>query len=309
MLFFYDYSKMKKLLLSLMFCLATTVNATEAIKVSGVWGFAVGSTQGTYFRAILDQANREQSKYEFFFENKPGAGGALAARYVLDAKRPVILAHSSAFFIRPNLYPDTPYAIDQFKVVMVEGFSPAALVTKNKSLEDLKKQKRITIGTAGTGSTTHLMAEEFAKELPNIEVDMIHFQNTLDAYTSVQGGHIDATFEYMGDTKARGGVTVVGVTGKRSIEGIPALKDVGFPNLADLAAVFLILTPKDTPDQQVRELQAILLSAEKSQTVQDLYRRDYATKEDFLKRPGDYTDWFNQIAKLYKQFTKGIVIK
>jgi tripartite-type tricarboxylate transporter receptor subunit TctC len=192
---------------------------------------------------------------------------------------------------------------------MVQGFSPAALVTKNKSLGDLKKQKRITIGTAGAGSTTHLMAEEFAKELPNIEVAMIHFQNTLDAYTAVQGGHIDATFEYIGDTKARGGVTTVGVTGKRSIDGIPALKDIGFPNLADLAAVFLILTPKDTTDQQVRELQAILLSAEKSTIVQELYRRDYATKEDFLKQPGDYTEWFSQIARRYKQFTKDIVLK
>ena len=300
---------MKKLLLSLMLCLATTVNATEPIKVPSVWGFAVGSTQGTYFRAMLDQANKEQLKYEFQFEHKTGAGGSIAAKHVLDAKRPVLLAHSSAFFIRPNLYPDTLYSIDQFKVVMVQGFSPAALVTKNKSLGDLKNQKRITIGTAGAGSTTHLMAEEFAKELSNIEVDMIHFQNTLDAYTAVQGGHIDATFEYMGDTKARGGVTTVGVTGKRSIDGIPALKDVGFPRLADLAAVFLILTPRDTPDQQVQELQAILLSAEKSQTVQNLYRRDYATKEEFLKRPGDYTDWFNQIVKQYKQFTKGIVLK
>ena len=60
---------MKKIL-AMLFCLVSTVSFAQSIKVPGVWGFAVGSTQGNYFRAILEQANREQNKYEFQFEHK-----------------------------------------------------------------------------------------------------------------------------------------------------------------------------------------------------------------------------------------------
>jgi hypothetical protein len=50
-----------------------------------------------------------------FIENKPGAGGSIASHYVFNHKGTAILAHSAAFFVRPNLYPETIYSFDQFK--------------------------------------------------------------------------------------------------------------------------------------------------------------------------------------------------
>ena len=75
---------MKKLLLLLSLFVGSAF--ADPIKISSVWGFAVGSTQGTYYRAILDQANKEQSKYEFVFENKPGAGGSIGSDLVARAE-------------------------------------------------------------------------------------------------------------------------------------------------------------------------------------------------------------------------------
>lgn len=296
----------------MLFCLVSTVSFAQSIKVPGVWGFAVGSTQGNYFRAILEQANREQNKYEFQFEHKPGAGGAIASRYVFDQHpKTAILAHSAAFFVRPYLYPDTPYTFDQFKPLMVMGFAPATLVTKQKSLEQLLKQPRIVLGTAGTGSSTHLMAETFAKGLKGIQVTMVHYKDTNEALVAVMGGHIDATFEFLGDAKAKATpeTKLVGLTGNVVHEGIPLLKNLGFKDMEGLSGIFAIYVNKQMPADTAKELQSVLLKAEKHESVQRLYKSDYTSKDAFMQSPGDLTEWYSTTVKQFNSLTTGIKVK
>ena len=73
---------MFKKILATIFMLAS-LSAWSAEKISIVWGFAPGSNQANFYRAIVNELNATQTKYEFVFENRPGAGGAIAARYVL----------------------------------------------------------------------------------------------------------------------------------------------------------------------------------------------------------------------------------
>ena len=216
------------------------LSATAAEKVSGVWGWIPTSTQGSYFRAILDEANRAQDKYEFVFENRPGAGASIAARHVLAQPGTAVFANSTAQFIRPYLYPDASFKLSDFKPVMVMGISPAALITKGKTLDQLVKQDRINFATAGTGSTIHLMAEALVKDIkkkyPGKDIQMIHFASTYEAFLSVMGGHTDATFEFLGDAKAKATAetTLVGLTGKNRVDNIATLASQGYPNLTEI---------------------------------------------------------------------------
>jgi tripartite-type tricarboxylate transporter receptor subunit TctC len=301
---------MNKLLLGLIM-LAASVAASAGEKVPGVWGFAVGSTQGTYFRAILEQANKEQDKYNFYFENKPGAGGSIASHHVFNHKGTAILAHSAAFFVRPNLYPETIYSFDQFKPLMIMGYAPATLVTKNKSLAQLVKQNRITIGTAGTGSSTHLMAETFAKGLKGKEVVMVHYKDTNLAFLAVMTGEIDATFEFLGDAKAKAlpETTLIGLTGKNKVEDIEPLRNLGFKDMEGLSGIFAIYVPVNMSNDTVRELQTTLLRAEKHASVQTLYKKDYTSKDAYMQQPGDLTEWYNATIKQYKDLTKDIKVQ
>jgi tripartite-type tricarboxylate transporter receptor subunit TctC len=305
---------MKKVILSLAVLLASVSSFAETIKVPGVWGFAVGSTQGTYYRAILEQANKEQNKYEFQFEHKPGAGGAIASRYVFDQQPKIaILAHSAAFYVRPNLYPDTPYSFDQFKPLMVMGFAPAALVTKQKTLDQLLSQKKISIATAGTGSSTHLMAETFIKGIKNAkdkDIAMVHFKDTNEAFMSVMGGHTDATFEFLGDAKAKATVdtTLLGITGKQRVENVDPLSKFGFKDMEDLSGIFAIYVPVATPNSVTKELQTILLKAEKTDKVQELYKKDYTSKDASMQTPSDLTNWYQTTVRQYKSLTKDIKV-
>jgi tripartite-type tricarboxylate transporter receptor subunit TctC len=301
---------MNKLLLGLIM-LAASVAASAGEKVPSVWGFAVGSTQGTYFRAILEQANKEQDKYNFYFENKPGAGGSIASHHVFNHKGTAILAHSAAFFVRPNLYPETIYSFDQFKPLMIMGYAPATLVTKNKSLAQLVKQNRITIGTAGTGSSTHLMAETFAKGLKGKEVVMVHYKDTNLAFLAVMTGEIDATFEFLGDAKAKAlpETTLIGLTGKNKVEDIEPLRNLGFKDMEGLSGIFAIYVPVNMSNDTVRELQTTLLRAEKHASVQTLYKKDYTSKDNYMQQPGDLTEWYNTTIKQYKDLTKDIKVQ
>lgn len=299
---------MKKIFLT-MFLLLCSLNVFATEKISSVWGFAVGSTQGTYFRQILEQANKEQNKYEFVFEHKPGAGGAIASQHVINQHpKTIILAHSAAFFVRPNLYPDTQYNFNQFKPLMVMGFAPAVLVSKNKSLDEILKQKKLSIATAGAGSSTHLMAETFAKTLKGKDVAMVHFKDTNEAFLSVMGGHTDLTFEFLGDAVAKAitDTKFLGLTGKTTYNKIPLLKDVGFKDMEHLSGIFAIYVNKDMSNSTFNELQTILLKAEKSESVQNLYKRDFTSKDTYMQNPGDFTNWYNSTVRQYKELTKDI---
>lgn len=296
---------LKRTLLVLILATGASI-ASAAERVAAVWPFTPASTQGLYYRAILEQANKEQDKYEFVFEHKTGAGGVVATMHVQNLQGTRILAHSAAYFARPYLYPDTPYKLDQFKPLMVMGFAPAALITNGKTLEQLLAQKKINVATAGAGSSTHLLAEVFFKQYKDTrDIAMIHYRDTNEAAKDVIGGQVDASFEFLGDAKARGNfVSIVGITGKSKIENYRFL-----PGMDDLVGIFAIYVPKDMPSSQQSELQAILLKAEKHETVQALYKRDYTYKDPSMAVPGDLTPWYNKTVKQFEGYTTGIKVQ
>ena len=281
-------------------------SAFAAEKVSAIWPFTPASTQGLYFRAILEQANKEQDKYEFVFDHKTGAGGAIATVHVHNLQGTRILAHSAAYFARPFLYPDTQYNFEQFKPLMVMGFAPAALITKGKTLDQLLAQKKINIATAGGGSSTHLFAEAFFKQYKEgRDIAMVHYRDSNEAAKDVIGGQVDASFEFLGDARARGDlVTIVGITGKSKIDNFKFL-----PNMEELVGIFAIYAPKDMPANQVSEIQAMLLRAEKHESVQTLYKRDFTYKDTSMAVPGDLTSWYTRTIKQFEGYTKGIKVQ
>lgn len=295
---------LKKLLASIVLALVATTGFAKE-RVISMWPFTPASTQGSYFRAILEQANKEQDKYEFVFEHRTGAGGAIATQDIVNRTGTRILAHSAAYFARPFLYSETPYNFDQFKPLMVMGFAPAALITKGKTLDQILAQKRINIATAGAGSSTHLLAEAFFKQYKEgRDIAMVHYRDSNEAAKDVIGGQADASFEFLGDARARGDlVSIVGITGKNKIEGFRLL-----PGMEELVGIFAIYVPKDMPVAQVTELQTILLRAEKHDSVQMLYKRDFNYKDSYMNSPADLTPWYTRTIKQFEGYTKGIKV-
>lgn len=287
---------MKKLLLTILLSLCGVAHAQQP--VPSVWAFNIANVQGSYYRALLEQANQNQTKYNFIAEHKPGAGGSIAAAYVNNSDRIVLLGTAAAFFVRPYLYDNAGYTFDQFKPVYLIANSPVALTSKSKNLKTILAQDKISIGTAGPGSGTHLFALKFKERHPEKNIVVVPYKSSTEAIQDVLGGHIDLAYEFLGDAEAKG-VRVLGTTGTKKIKNYPMLKDMGYPDNAELIGVYHILVKKDVSDEVVRELRAIFNEAERSTRFQELYQSDYSFKPS-LKTDRDYTDWYNSNIKTYR---------
>jgi tripartite-type tricarboxylate transporter receptor subunit TctC len=291
-------------MLKVLFIILISANTYAQTTINGVWAFNIANTQGTYFRHILENANNIQQKYIFTVENRPGAGGAIAAQSVHNRNNISILGTAAAFFVRPYLYSTNTYTFEQFKVAHVMAISPAALVTKNKDLNAILSQHTISIGTSGAGSLTHLMALKFKEYYPTKNIIIVNYKSSTESLQDIIGSHIDLTFEFLGDAEAKD-VKILGTTGSIKIKNYPLLKDIGYPNQSNLVGIYLMLVKKDTPDNIITDIRNILIQTEKSQKVQELYALDYSHQPSIK----DYSIWYRDTIKHWETITKGITVE
>jgi len=293
----------KFLLISTLF-FSTTAFASQIIQV--VWPFNPGSGQAGHTRALIEEANRLQSTYKFVFESKPGAGGVIAANYVLNSNKPAILAATSSFFIRPNLYPDASYDVDQFRVIFGQCSSPMVLAVKKfNNINDIKKQDRVTVGISGLGATTHLFALELKKNFPGI--DIVPFNGTPPSIVAVLGNNIDATTGFPGDVAQfvnNKDLVVLGVSGSTSINGASTFSSQGLANFENLTNSFSWLGNNLVTDKMISEIGKILLKAESGELVQRSYQNDFCI--DFNIDLKDRNNWFSTQKVFWKSVTKDV---
>jgi len=107
---------MKKFLIATAVALeAVSAQAQQTLTI--IWPFGIGDTQAQYSRSLVEELNKTQKKYTFILENKPGAGATIGARHVLATPNSV-LAASTAFFVRPNFYPEESHSVADFRPLM-----------------------------------------------------------------------------------------------------------------------------------------------------------------------------------------------
>ena len=187
---------MKRALLGLFFSvLAFAATAKETITIVYSWTAADGPAN--YSRSIIEEANRLQNKYTFIFDTKPGAGGSLAANHVRNTPN-TILATASAFFVRPNFFPNESYDLTAYKEIYLQCTAPVAVTAiKYKTWAEVPQDRPITIGVSGLGTTTHLFATQIQARYPNLTV--IPFKSTSESLLSVASGNTDLHVAFLGE--------------------------------------------------------------------------------------------------------------
>ena len=102
---------MKKL-----FAIAALVASFAAIakeNITVVYSWTPADAAANFHRTLVEESNKIQNRYNFIFDTKPGAGGSIAANYVLNTPN-TVLATASAFYIRPNFFPAESHDISKF---------------------------------------------------------------------------------------------------------------------------------------------------------------------------------------------------
>jgi len=138
-------------------------------------------------------------------ENKPGAGGTIAAAQVArgEADGYTVLIHSSGHALNPAIYPNLPYdTLRDLTGITPLASMPNVLVVSPargwKTVADLVAAAKVKPGqlnyaSAGIGSATHMHAEKFRLQA-GIEAQHVPFKGTPEALTDVIGGRNDWFF-------------------------------------------------------------------------------------------------------------------
>lgn len=272
----------KKIIATILMMVSLSAFAAE--RVSIVWGFAPGSNQANFYRAMVNELNATQKKYEFVFENRPGAGGAVAARYVLNNPDTAVLGGTSTFFLRSQFDHQTGYATSEFQPVLVQTLgAPLVLLSKkHHTMKEMSKQSSdITVSISGAGSSSHLMASVLKESL--LKVKIVNYVSLVDANKDIMGQHIDSGWNFYADvdklieSKAAQGLAL---TGKKSHNGVPTFKQVGIQGFDDLTSNTAMYASAKMPREKVLEIHAMLREVNRNQKIKDFYAREYSTPAD-----------------------------
>jgi len=238
-------------------------------------GAPAGGTTDTMARAIADPM-AAALKQPVLVENRPGAGGNLAAAAV--AKSPpdgyTLLVSFSSHTINATLYPSLPYdPVADFTPITMIARVPSLLVGRaNLPAKDLKElialakaqPHKQTIGIGGIGSSLHLAGEKF-KLMTGVDLLNVPYKGTAPALTDLLGGQIDLMFISLvtGTEQVRAGkLRAYGVTSDKRQAALPDLPPIGevVPGF-ESTAWFGVFAPAGLPDAITQKLHTTIVAA------------------------------------------------
>jgi tripartite-type tricarboxylate transporter receptor subunit TctC len=238
-------------------------------------GASAGGTTDTLARGIAPGMTAALGQ-PFVVENKPGAGGNLAAEQVATASPDgyTLLVSYTSHTINATLYPNLPFdAVNSFTPISMIATVPSLLVGNpkvpaNTLVELIAYAKanpgKLTIGIGGLGSSLH-MAGDLLKRDAGVDILNVAYKGTAPAMADVIAGHVDLMFASVltGAEQVRAGaLKTFGVTAKerlRSLPDVPPIGDVvpGFES----NAWFGLFGPAKLPPAITERLHAALVRA------------------------------------------------
>jgi tripartite-type tricarboxylate transporter receptor subunit TctC len=196
-------------------------------------------------------------------ENRPGAGGIVASQVVLNSPPDghTLLFVSSSHAVNPALHRKLPYDTERdFAGVALLASSPTVLVVNAahpaKSLKDLiamgrNQPGKLTYGSAGVGSATHLVGEYFAHEA-GIKMLHVPFKGVQEAVTEVISGRLDVAYPPIALALPyikSGQIRALAVTSQQRtplMADTPTVAEQGLPGF-DYSIWYAVMTSSKTP--------------------------------------------------------------
>jgi len=250
-------------------------------------GFPAGVSIDVVTR-ILSEKMKDELKRTVIVDNRPGAGGRLAAD-LLKAASPdghtvmitpiVVPVLAPMVFSKLGYNPETDFA----PVGKICDFSFALAVPSISPVKNLKDYaawlkshpQQANFGSPAAGSLPHFFGVMIGSAL---NVDMVHvpFNGGAALQSAVLGGHvpagIDVVMEWQQNAKA-GKVRVLATSGaerSKIMPDIPTFKEQGFPEAVG-QGWFAMYAPAKTPQPAIDEVNKALNKALASPEVRERF--------------------------------------
>jgi tripartite-type tricarboxylate transporter receptor subunit TctC len=215
-------------------------------------------------------------------ENMGGAGGMTGASRAAKAAPDgytLVLGNIGTHAASVGLYKNLAYdPRTSFEPVMLVATTPMVLTVKKdlavKTLNDvvaLAKQRKITMGSAGTGSSSHLTLLLF-QHVTHTEVQHVPYRGLSQAENDLLAGQIETLFDQVLSASPQinaGGVKPIVVAASeraKAIPDVPSATEAGMPDLITITWTALF-APKGTPKAIVAKLNAAVDAAMRDEKV------------------------------------------
>jgi len=248
------------LMMSVLSGLAAPAWAYPDRPVKIIVAFPPGSSTDIVARAIA-QPLGEALGQPVVVENRGGAGGNIGTMAVArsSADGYTFLMHSVAYSVNPSLYTNAGYQVGKELVGVAMGaVSPNILYVhpsvKAKDLKELlalAKTEKLSYGSSGNGTTTHLGAELLFRNLAKVDIQHVPFTPAAAA-TAVVGNHVpigSTSIPPVVQLAKAGRVRPIAVTSlKRSgaLPDVPTVAELGYPGF-EANTWFAMLAPAGVP--------------------------------------------------------------
>jgi len=252
-------------------------------------------------------------------ENRPGGGGNVGAGLVAKATpdgHTLLVGSSGPLSVNPVVFKDIPYdSVKDFAPVslvqivpLVLLVSPQFTVGSVKALIDRAKAQpgKITIASAGTGTTNHFAIELFSA-MTGAKLLHVPYKGSGPALSELLGGQVNTMIDQLTSSMGfikDGKLKVIAVTAAKRVSAlpnVPTLAESGVPNYE--ASTFLgILAPAGTPRALIAKLNAALRKVMNTAAVQERFRALGAdpggsTPEEFAKMIRDELNKWRSLAQ------------
>ena len=263
------------------FLLALCVAAAAATAHAQTWPnrpvklilpFAVGGAADVVTRITMAKVS-EQTGQQFVVENRTGASGNIGTEAVARAAPDgytFLVGSPGTMAINPHFFGKLPYdALKDFvPVVFVARFPQVVAVHSDvpaKTLQELialakAEPGRLNYGSAGNGSTGHLITEAF---LSQAGIRMVHvpFRGGAPAIQALAGGNVNMVIDGLPSFAAMldgGRIRLLGVTSAQrwpDLPDLPTVAEAGVPGF-DMGSWVVLFAPAGTPPAVVARFAA-----------------------------------------------------
>ena len=242
-----------------------------------------GGTDG--IARVIAQRLSELWGQQMVVENKGGAGSNIGAEFVArsDPDGYTVLVGSLPLAVNRFIYPTLGYdSFTDFAPVTLMTVYPNLMIVPNSSPVKSVKEfidhakanpGKITFGSSGTGTSTHLAGELF-KRMTGIQMTHVPYRGVSSALNDLIPGRLDVMFNTAGGTlmQARAGqVRGLAVTSAKrfpTAPEYPTIAESGVPGF-DVSSWYALFAPAKTPPEVVRKLHADTVAILGEQAVKD----------------------------------------
>jgi len=252
---------------------------TKPIKL--VIPFAAGGTTDILGRLLAQQLSKDLGQ-NVIVENKPGAGGNIAAEYVAQSPADgytIMLASGSMLTVNPFLYKklSVNYAKDFVYITNVASGPMLVSVSTKLPVKNFAefiayaKTKDLNFGSAGIGSQVHMAAEGLTYSA-NIPATHVPYKGESAAINDLVAGQIDfmvgnltaaSGFAKTGQIKP---LAVTSLKRSKQLPEVPTVAESGIPGF-ESTGWFGLIAPANTPKAITDKIYAATVKAVNSDAL------------------------------------------